>query len=703
MLPYLFLFVVALVIFHPALNLKPGTYLFGWDTMDQEYFIKSFFGENIRRGVFPWWNPYAMGGYPFASTIDADTFYPPVYLFALLPVTQAISWYYFIHLLLGLAGMYILCRRWFSVIPALLAAVTFMFSGLFTRILAGSFSIVPYAYLPWLMFLFLRSVAANSRRAVLRAAAATGIIGALQVTGSNPITVIYSHLALIFATAVLSVSRRSLRPVLIYISTAALIVGLSAVTTVPMLEGILNSVRSNLTYEWAASGTLRFADLRQMFLPVLWSYRPDMNDYMPFIESPWYIGILPLVLAVSGLFYGVVAVLNSLRHRGKRNTGPAVIIFGILAVFGFWMALGNQAPYDLFGLLWRSVPLFRFIRVPIKIMVLFVFGMAGLAAYATELIRNRIIRTAILFITVIELTIFARQYVIIALVPETRHDQELVATLKSSQGDYRIHPNYVKSYRLGYSWDLNAASTYRFFSTSGNTTSIPANYNDLFYALFPGTDPLFSATMNQMPWVGLDSAGMDILNVRYILVPRETELAEPHYSLVIDNPSRWFRLYRNNRAYPRFRLLSRAAVYPDRAAMRRAIETGNADLSDAVYLTERDAGALGTVADCPSASPGTVSVDDYDISRIRLKADAVCDTYLTTGETMYPGWLAAVDGKRVPMVEGNLALRTLKIPQGVHTVDMWYDPRIYRIGGAVSLVTLIVLVLLNRKLGFKGN
>jgi uncharacterized membrane protein YfhO len=55
---------------------------------------------------------------------------------------------------------------------------------------------------------------------------------------------------------------------------------------------------------------------------------------------------------------------------------------------------------------------------------------------------------------------------------------------------------------------------------------------------------------------------------------------------------------------------------------------------------------------------------------------------------MYPGWRAAIDGKATPIIEGNLAFRTLAVPAGSHTIVLWYDPKIFLTGAGVTIATI---------------
>jgi hypothetical protein len=74
--------------------------------------------------------------------------------------------------------------------------------------------------------------------------------------------------------------------------------------------------------------------------------------------------------------------------------------------------------------------------------------------------------------------------------------------------------------------------------------------------------------------------------------------------------------------------------------------------------------------------------------------------YLVLADTWYPGWQATVDGVPTEVLRANHAFRAVRLEAGEHTVEMAYRPTVVLVGGAVSLIALILLVaglLLARK------
>jgi hypothetical protein len=63
-------------------------------------------------------------------------------------------------------------------------------------------------------------------------------------------------------------------------------------------------------------------------------------------------------------------------------------------------------------------------------------------------------------------------------------------------------------------------------------------------------------------------------------------------------------------------------------------------------------------------------------------------------EQSFPGWQAKVDGRAAPIELWNGALQSVLVPPGEHQVSFQYRSRLLPWGAAVSLISLVVLVLL---------
>jgi hypothetical protein len=71
---------------------------------------------------------------------------------------------------------------------------------------------------------------------------------------------------------------------------------------------------------------------------------------------------------------------------------------------------------------------------------------------------------------------------------------------------------------------------------------------------------------------------------------------------------------------------------------------------------------------------------------------------LLTSEVDYPGWIALLDGMRVPIRASDGVFRSVDVPAGQHQVELVYRPWWTYLGLAVSIMTLAAIILGIRKL-----
>ncbi len=79
-----------------------------------------------------------------------------------------------------------------------------------------------------------------------------------------------------------------------------------------------------------------------------------------------------------------------------------------------------------------------------------------------------------------------------------------------------------------------------------------------------------------------------------------------------------------------------------------------------------------------------------------LEIDVASDStgMLVVSDTYYPGWSATVNGQSTPIYKVNGAFRGIRIPAGDCAVRMTYRPWSVLIGAAISLTTLLVVLVL---------
>jgi uncharacterized membrane protein YfhO len=86
-----------------------------------------------------------------------------------------------------------------------------------------------------------------------------------------------------------------------------------------------------------------------------------------------------------------------------------------------------------------------------------------------------------------------------------------------------------------------------------------------------------------------------------------------------------------------------------------------------------------------------VSILSYEPERVTVEAHIDSPGYLVLTDAFYPGWRAQVDGQSVEILRADYYFRAIYLPQGDHAIEFAYDPTSFRIGLAVSLVSVLAV------------
>ncbi len=268
--------------------------------------------------VFPLWNPLTLCGMPYAANPVTAAFYPPNLLRSLLtfhptPFKSQLGWAIMIglHLLWAGLGIFFLARRYRLTFSAsILAALLFMFSAIWIRRVGEYHFINMVSWLPWLLLINLRALAAGDWRRRVRLGCGAGILlGIALLAGTMNIApylvctcvahAVFTRFLFPRAEALRNCSRaRVLGGDVLYGGTA-LIVGLlvAAALLAPGMELAAHSGRSN--------------DANQRLAAPHYGGTPEKlyHDLVRFPGTQWAVedirgfGVAGLLLVLAGLAY----------------------------------------------------------------------------------------------------------------------------------------------------------------------------------------------------------------------------------------------------------------------------------------------------------------------------------------------------------------------------------------------------------------
>ena len=92
---------------------------------------------------------------------------------------------------------------------------------------------------------------------------------------------------------------------------------------------------------------------------------------------------------------------------------------------------------------------------------------------------------------------------------------------------------------------------------------------------------------------------------------------------------------------------------------------------------------------------GQILINNYAPDNLIFTSTSTQEQLAVFSDVYYPkGWNAYIDGKPAGHIRVNYVLRGLMIPAGEHTVVFKFEPKSYKYGQLIALISSIIVVLL---------
>lgn len=100
-------------------------------------------------------------------------------------------------------------------------------------------------------------------------------------------------------------------------------------------------------------------------------------------------------------------------------------------------------------------------------------------------------------------------------------------------------------------------------------------------------------------------------------------------------------------------------------------------------------------------STATIKLVVHAPNYMKYQSQSSADGLSVFSEIYYPGWVARIDGKEVPVLRADYILRAVEIPSGNHTIEFKFEPKAYTVGNKVTMASSwIALLILLVSLGW---
>jgi len=194
----------------------------------------------------------------------------------------------------------------------------------------------------------------------------------------------------------------------------------------------------------------------------------------------------------------------------------------------------------------------------------------------------------------------------------------------------------------------------------------------------------------------LSSKLLDLLNVKYVISREDTredmawlEQSDDTIELVYDGE---VKIYENKDALPRAFVVTNYEVLQDKEEIFAELTREGFDPASCVILEQEPAPhAVG--ADV-LARESSANILEYAPSRVTVEARMSSDGFLVLSDLYYNGWRAFVDGDEGTVYKADYIFRAVQLSEGRHIVEFVFDPLSFKVGVAVSVLTLLLMASL---------
>lgn len=696
--------------------------------------------DSVLSGDLPLWNPYVGMGAPLLANYQSALLYPPTWLYFgayLVGGVPVMAWMQavlvLLHLVWAALGMALLARALgLKPLAQGVSGLAFSMCGyLVARAWFASIN-ATVAWLPWVLLFALRLVRGEGRPAFVRLTLAAALMLLAGHAQTSWYILLLTAVWSLYWSAILPTWRARTRVLAALSAALALSAMMAAPQLLPTAEYLLHSGRAEaVAYDFAMTYSLWPWRLLGLIAPGLFGspVSGDFWGYGNYWEDALYLGVLPLLLALSAL----AAWVGGWRRKSQpwaEARVPASLPGFLLALMALAivLALGKNTP--VFPWLYRHVPGFDMFQAPTRWTIWVEFALALLAGLGAQRWRPPVGR-ALYWTRLATAGAFAVALgagLALLAVGEIRQTMVRAVALAGLWGlgagalalvmpdeNARLRRAWEAAVLFLVAVDLLVAGWgllpgtdldfYRRASSQGEAVRAMLGEGRLY---FPQEEEDALKYDHFLRFDTFHPDGVDWNTMRAALLPNLNALeAIPSVNnfdpLLPARYVRWMQALRQAGGTRREHMLDAMAVtvvehrrseedglvvFHPRERLPRAYWVGCAQFvaggEEALAVVQREAWNPYAVVVLEGGPPSGARACAQDAVAAALlkdsatrqvwRVEAPAEGWLVVSDLWYPGWTAALDGQPVPLWRANYLFRAVRVPAGEHNISMTYRP-----------------------------
>jgi hypothetical protein len=707
------------------------------DVVSVIYPIRSLAIDILKQGEFPLWNPNMFAGYPLFANLQIAILSPTMFFYLLLPKIWGWTAQVIAQPILAAFFSYLFLRHLkLEKFPSLIGGIIYAFSGFSLIWLEWNAHALVAAWIPLILYLGDKYIIEKR----VYWGALLSLVVCLQFFSGYPQLVAYTFVAVVMLAWFRrkNVTLKHFLALLLFFLAG---LALTSIQLIPALELLFQSQRTtevlskDLTY-------LPWQSLISFFAPDFFGNHATGNYWGPgnYTLNAGYTGIVTFVLATIGLFRYwrrieikylafllLIGLIISLPNpistlvsgfgvfgsAAASNTRILVLVnlsLAFLAAFGLQGLLVDRRASKLRSILLPGVVLLGVLVISLFCQRVF----PGLIKTDIRLdvgLRNLVLPIALLSLTALMLIFHRRYYrfskakvfVVFFLgaisvlelfrfgwkytpFSETEYifpETPVLSFLMEQERPNRILPGNVISANMWIPYELES----------------PAGYD----AVYPARWAKYIAVANsgnidakpQGRYAILDSYTnrlLDLANGKYLVLLEEDDTTSIYEELTVTGnlekifEDRSVNIFLKRQALPRAFFASQWEFLIEDEILERLLDK-DFPISEKIILEENFA-ELDQIID----GKGDVKYVYHGSQRDELEVDTSVAGLLFVADMWYPGWKVFVNGEEKDILRANYTFRAVPLEEGKHKVEFIYDPKSFRIGKWLSLLSATSLL-----------
>lgn len=699
------------------------------DAVNQLMPWKNLTIESWKDFQVPLWNPYSFSGTPHLANYQSSVFSIINLFYFIFNFNDAWSIAVLIQPLLAGIFMYIFIRSLkLSQTAALVAAISFMFSGFIVVWMSYGTLSLAISFLPLALFAAEKYLDSKKYRYLF------------LISFTFPFSFFSGHFqtSIYFSLFVFSyilfkfLETKQGGKILNLLIFSFLGVLLSAPQILPSIELYLESYRGFIFQKIDA---VPFKYLPTIISPDFYGNPVTRNNFFGnYAEWNGFLGSIPFLIGIYAIFVknkqvlfflstGIIALLLCLDTKIldlfislKIPVLSTSSVSRILAIFSFSFAVLSAFGIDkltsslkdrefksiliwiivsacVFIVLWGSI-IFKlvdehFYQISLRNLILPSILFAGLViAVIIGLINKNLIKLSLIILVILtsfEMLRFANKWQPFSLKDLAFQETPIISKLSSLGNINRVYGP------LG----AEGSVFYHIPGTEGYDPIYIKRYGDFLGALNDGKiTPSARSGVNLPVNAKLMPKVFDFMGIKYILLKRQDKNKSwafpfkkyPNEFKLIYREKDYY-IYENKNVFPRAFLVGDYEIIPEGQKIIDKVLDKKFDLRRSVVLEKNPKIQKSDNLE------GNAIITNYSPNHLEIKTKSNKDSVLVLSDNYFPGWKAKVNGKPVEIMRANFAFRSISIPKGESEIEFYYLPDSFRFGVIISVLSFLLIGL----------